>query len=57
MIQLNKYFTSMRSYLFAYNNMGAVPYLKLIKVDGKFPINIYELWLKPEKISPTCLPK
>lgn len=42
----------MQSYLFACNNTGAVHFLKQIKVDGEFPINIHELWLKSEKISP-----
>lgn len=37
--------------------MGAVHYQKQTKTDGKIPVNIHELWLKPEisvSISPTA---
>lgn len=59
MIQRHKYFISMRSYLFACNNMGAVRYLKQTEVDGKIPVNIHELWLKSDVCEdfPTYHPK
>lgn len=49
----------MQSYLFAYNNMEAVHYLKQTAVDGKIPVNIHELWLKSDVCEdfPTCIPK
>lgn len=37
--------------------MGAAHYQKQTKADGKIPVNIHELWLKPEisvSIPPTA---